>query len=105
MTGSLQIKSGYYYMVLNFKDKSGKRQPKWISTGLKVKDNKRKAEAMLRETLKEYEDTEYIEPTKTLFSAFIRDWLELHKLEVQPSTYDGYRHMSDKHIAPYFEEK
>lgn len=44
MTGSLQKKNGKYYAVLNFKDKEGKRKQKWISTGLEVKNNKRKRE-------------------------------------------------------------
>ena len=105
MTGSLQQKSGYYYMVLNFKDKYGRRKPKWISTGLKIKGNRRKAEAMLRETLSDYADIEYIEPTRMLFSQYIAEFLELHKSEVQISTYDGYMHMFNKHIKPYFDEK
>ena len=56
MTGSLQTKklaSGkeYYYIVLNFYTPDGKRRPKWVSTGLPVKGNKRKAEAMLNAEL------------------------------------------------------
>ena len=105
MTGSIQIKAGYYYMVLNFKDKAGRRKPKWISTGLSVKGNKRRAEDMLRRTLAEYADTEYIEPTKMLFSRFLWDCLEIHRSQIQVSTYDGYRHMLEKHIKPYFDSK
>ena len=51
MTGSLQVKNGKYYMVLNSTE-NGKRKQKWISTGLTEKGNKRKAEQMLRETLR-----------------------------------------------------
>ena len=54
MTGSLQIKNDTYYIVLNLY-KDGKRRPKWISTGLSSKGNKRKAEQMLRDTLQQYE--------------------------------------------------
>lgn len=43
MTGSLQVKNGKYYMVLNSTE-NGKRKQKWISTGLTEKGNKRKAE-------------------------------------------------------------
>lgn len=42
MTGSLQVKNGKYYMVLNSTE-NGKRKQKWISTGLPEKGNKRKA--------------------------------------------------------------
>ena len=54
MTGSLQIKKDKFYMVLNL-TQNGKRRQKWISTGYTVKGNKKKAEQMLRETLREYE--------------------------------------------------
>ena len=42
-------KNGYYYMVLSYKDATGKRKQPWYATGLPVKGNKRKAEEMLRE--------------------------------------------------------
>ena len=54
MTGSLQVKNGKYYMVLNSTE-NGKRKQKWISTGLPEKGNIRKAEQMLREKLTEEE--------------------------------------------------
>ena len=58
MTGSLQVKNGKYYMVLNSTE-NGKRKQKWISTGLTEKGNKRRAEQMLREKLTEEEKTDY----------------------------------------------
>lgn len=51
MTGGLQIKSGRFYMVLNSAE-NGKRKQRWISTGLPVKGNERKA---FRESLRENE--------------------------------------------------
>ena len=50
MTGSLQIKNDKFYMIINLKE-NGKRKQKWVSTGLEVRGNKRKAEQMLREFL------------------------------------------------------
>lgn len=105
MTGSLQIKNGKYYAVLNFKDKEGKRKQKWISTGLEVKNNKRKAEQMLNDLISEYSSSEYIEPSKDLFCDFLAKWIELNKAKVQITTYDGYKHMLEKHIYPYFKSK
>lgn len=50
MTGSIQENHGMLYMVLNtYKD--GKRKPTWISTGLKAKGNRRKAQEMLNQRL------------------------------------------------------
>lgn len=34
MTGSVQVKNGKWYCVLNMKDENGKRKLKWIGTGL-----------------------------------------------------------------------
>lgn len=55
MTGSLQIKKDKYFAVLNIYDQNGKRKQKWLTTGLAVKGNKKKAEQLLREYLREYE--------------------------------------------------
>lgn len=105
MTGSLQVKRGYYYVILNYRDSNGCRKQKWIATYLKEKGNKRKAQEILNEVIMAYADTEYIEPDKSYFSTFIEGWLETHKTKIQVSTYDGYKHMLEKHIKPYFEEK
>lgn len=54
VAGHLQEKKGYFYMVLSYPDASGKRKTKWFPTGLTVKGNKKKAEAMLMETRKSF---------------------------------------------------
>ncbi len=56
ITGSVQEKNGRFYFVLNLYDANGKRKIKWISTGLTVRGNKRKAEAMLHEVLLRYDE-------------------------------------------------
>jgi len=40
--GHLQEKKGKYYIVLSYKDETGKRKTKWQSTGLAVKGNKKR---------------------------------------------------------------
>ena len=47
VAGHLHEKNGYYYIILNLTDSAGKRKPKWISTGLTIKGNKKRAEQML----------------------------------------------------------
>ncbi len=54
IAGHLQEKKGLFYMVLNCKDENGRRKPKWIPTGLKVKGNKKKAEILLLETRRNF---------------------------------------------------
>ena len=60
MNGSLTVKNDKYYIVLSWYDDSGKRKQKWIKTGLPEKNNRRKAEDMLRAELQKYSfpDTE-----------------------------------------------
>ena len=102
MTGSLQIKNDKFYMVLNSTE-NGKRKQKWISTGLPVKGNKRKAEQMLRETLRKYETQAGIIHDDVRFSDYIRLWLEQTKKRVDEVTYQGYDTLAQTHILPYFD--
>ena len=43
MTGSLQVKNGMFYMVINTYE-GKKRKLRWLSTGLSEQGNKRKAQ-------------------------------------------------------------
>ena len=52
MKGSLQVKHGTYYVVVNYKDEYGKPKQKWITTNLKEKGNKTKAKEEMRKILK-----------------------------------------------------
>ena len=89
MTGSLQVKNGKYYMVLNSTE-NGKRKQKWLSTGLTEKGNKRRAEQMLREALQQHEVQSGIVKSEVLFSDYIRIWLTDAKRKVDLVTYQGY---------------
>ena len=103
-TGSLQIKNNMYYAVLNFKDGDGKRKQKWISTGLEVKNNKRKAKVELNKIIAKYEETKIIVCNRQKFVDFMESWLETIKLTVKSTTYDGYCINFNKHIKPYFKK-
>jgi len=104
MTGSLTVKNGKYYAVLNVYE-NGKRKKKWISTDLPEKGNKRKAEQFLREKLAEYERMEGIVRSDVRFSDYVRIWLEQIARTVDLVTMQGYQVTADKHILPYFDEK
>ena len=103
MTGSLTVKNGKYYAVLNVYE-NGKRKKKWISTDLPEKGNKRKAEQFLREKLAEFERMEGIVRSDVRFSDYIRIWLEQIARTVDPVTMQGYQVLADKHILPYFDD-
>ncbi len=108
VAGHLQIKKDLYYMVLSFNDAAGKRKTKWISTGLPVKGNKKRAEAMLMDLRANYE----VEPQameqpaeKLLFADFLDQWLKVAKSTIKLTTYSSYAGMLQNPIRPYFQEK
>lgn len=104
MTGSLQIKRGKYYAVINLVDSCGKRKQKWVSTGYEAKNNQRKAEAALRSILAEYEKAQLVYEPNLLIADFLDKWLEETKPFIDTVTWDGYRVIVDSHVRPYFEE-
>lgn len=102
MTGSLKVKNEKYYAVINYKDGSAYKQ-KWISLGLPTKNNKRKAEALLEEIKRKYED-EYSSPEGDMkFTKYIEKWLKSKRGSVEKSTWEGYQIYCERHIIPYFE--
>lgn len=103
MTGSLQVKRGKFHIVLNTYDKDGKRKLKWISTGLEVRGNKKLAEQMLRDTLREYEEKERLVGRDMLFSDAVRCWLKESAVRVDAVTLQGYTTLAEGHILPYFD--
>lgn len=105
MTGSLTIKNGKYYVVLNVYDENGKRKKKWISTGLPEKGNKRKAQQFLSEKKAEYDRMNGIIRSDIRFSDYVRIWLEQIARTVDTVTLQGYEVTAKTHILPYFDEK
>ena len=55
MTGDLRVKNGIWQMRFSWKDSAGKWHRTEESTRLPEKNNKRRAEAMLKERLEELE--------------------------------------------------
>lgn len=105
MKGSLQTKNNIYYTVLSIKDKNGKFRTKWQTTGLKVKGNKRRAEAILQQRIAEYEETANLNPAKIPFAEWMTTVVEERKATIAPTTFNSYYDMVKLHIAPYFSEK
>lgn len=116
ITGRLQEKNDYYYLVLQIPNQYGKKVPKWISTGLKTKGNKKRAEALLVETKAEYQEMIANRPKldstrpgaaskpNPLFADFILNWVEGRKKSLQPNTFSSYKGTIKSRIAPYFKD-
>ena len=103
MTGSLAVKRGKYYAVINIYE-NGKRKQKWVGSDLPEKGNKRKAEQFLRDTLAEYERKAGIIRSDILFSDYVRLWLNEIVRTVDIITFQGYEILAKSHILPYFDE-
>jgi len=107
ISGHLQEKQGRYYMVLSLKNELGKWKPKWLATGFTVKGNKKRAEAMLRETIAKYEASE-AQKTENAgsnipFSEYMLNWLYMVKSSVEDTTFTSYRRIVKGSVVPYFE--
>ncbi|MBO5348415.1 MAG: site-specific integrase [Clostridia bacterium] len=108
ITASLQIKNNIYQVVLNYKDVTGKRKQKWISTGLSEKgNNKRLANQKLQDILADFKKNLYCDNSKTedkLFSTYLKEWLISIKNTIEENTYDSYNVIVNK-VSNYFYEK
>ena len=104
VSGTLALKNGYYYAVLSYRDATGKRHQKWVSTGLPQKGNKRRAEQELIRIRSEFE----IPPdagelnSNMLFADYLDQWLEIVRARIKPATFGSYQGMVKSTIGPYF---
>ena len=94
-------KNGIYYVVLTYKTYDGKRKTKWQSTGLPIKGNKRRAEAMMRDLQDDFEPP--VDPNgppskAMLFADYLVQWLEIAKSTVKLTTYASYKELSNSRI-------
>lgn len=111
ITAYLTIKNKTYYTVLTYYV-DGKRKMKWISTGYKEDESKKKAEKKLIQIRDEFiNKLETITTTKTedkkvqiLFADFMIKWLDMIKHQVEESTYTGYKRQIVGRINKYFTE-
>lgn len=112
MNGSLQVKNGYYYIVLGTTEIKGGNKTygqKWISTGLKERGNKRKAQQMLQQILAGTAPTETEQSVGgTPFREYVEHWAEYRKNDkkhpITQKTYESYEQLNRTHIIPYFTE-
>ena len=105
IAGHLQEKKGLYYMVLSYKDKSGKRISKWMPTGLPVKGNKKRAEDMLMAARAEFVAGKAAIDRDMPFSSYLVQWMEIARSTLKPNTAAGYASMIQNPIAPYFQQR
>lgn len=107
ISGHLQVKKGYYYVVLSYYDKKGKRHIKYVSTGLPEKGNKRKAEAELARIRSTYEPPVEVGElcSDMLFADYLVEWLDIVKVRVKQATFGSYETIVKQTLEPYFRQK
>lgn len=103
ITGSIQKKNGRYHMVINMPTENGKTKPKWETTGLKIRGNKKQAEKMLSERLSELNKFN-LPYCKISIADYFSEWLQKIQKEVRPNTYRSYYGNMTNHIIPYFKQ-
>lgn len=104
--GSLQQRHGTWYVVVGYKDEFGKPKQKWISTGLRVNNNKTKAKIEMKKILKNLDLPKQIEQSKEitqdiLFVDFLNRYLQVKKQQVEPITINAYTKQASC-ISNYF---
>lgn len=104
--GSLQQRHGTWYVVVGYKDEFGKPKQKWISTGLRVNNNKTKAKIEMKKILKNLDLPTQIEQNKEitqdiLFVDFLNSYLQVKKQQVEPITINAYTKQASC-ISNYF---
>lgn len=106
VSGHLQVKKGYYYVVVSYYDSLNKKHVKYISTGLEEKGNKRKAEKELARIRNEFVPPKDLKDGELdpdmLFADYLVEWLKIVKSRVKIATYSSYEGMVKNPIEPYF---
>lgn len=109
ITAYLTIKNKTFYTVLT-NGVDGIRKLKWVSTGIKENESKKKAEKKLIQIRDEFiNKLETITTTKTedkkiqiSFADSMIKWLDMIKHQIEESTYTGYKRQIEGRTKEYF---
>ena len=90
VAGHLRKQNGYFQMILSYKDGDGRRRTKSISTGLQIKGNQKRAEAMLLEARKNFNPEDAMTDKNTPFHIFLEKWLKDKMKSIDAETFALY---------------
>ena len=107
VSGHLSQKNNYWYIVIELRSDTGKRTPKWIPTGLKIKGNKKRVEELLYEKRLEFSfvNNARRNAKDIYFDEYIALWLNNRQNEIAKATFDSYSFIVMKNIVPYFKKQ
>ena len=75
---------------------TGRRRQKWYT----VRGTRHDAERFLAAKLHEVTTGQWVEPANVTLAVYLEDWLEQAATQVRPSTWESYKIMVRRHIAP-----
>jgi integrase len=98
MKGHIRERSpGSWAIILDIKDpESGERRRKWHS----FKGTKRQAQTECARLISLMQSGGYQEPTKVTLATFLETWLEAHRAQVAPRTFERYAQIVRTNIVP-----
>lgn len=104
VAGHLRKQYGYFQMILSYKDGTGKRRTKSISTGLPIKGNQKRAEAILLEARKNFHPEDAMTDKNVPYCKFLERWLIEKARNYDTETYGIYAYNVKSFLLPYFEK-
>lgn len=103
---SLNVNKGIWHVSFRLEQEDGRKKQKCLSTGVSAgsngRSNKRAAEKKAIEIIEKFKNLTYNDKSEMSLGDYVRDWAQRNKTNLQATTFDGYMHMIDKHIAPHF---
>lgn len=121
MNGSIQVKKGYLYAVINYKDEAGKTKYKWVATGLKERGNRKAAKEILDRELIAFEEQQKANAEKIerrskpkeidkadatmLFSDYCAKYVESIKSTLSAQVYAEYSGYYIRQFKQFFDKR
>lgn len=111
VTGVLVERGGYYHTVINAYV-NGRRKPISRTTGLPVKNNLRRAQKILEDRKREYDESgmsgmltmeERQRTSSILLSEYMNQWLEHKKSSIAQATYRSYENIINGRTRRFFD--
>lgn len=103
VAGHLREQNGVYQIILSWKDDSGKRRTKQISTGLPIKGNKKRAETILMKARSEFDPESAVTNAAMPFAKFLHKWLKDKASAMSPDVNAVHAFHVKASICPFFE--
>lgn len=108
VAGHLQEKRGAFFIVITYKTSDGRKKSKWMTTGLPVKGNRKKAQEMLQIARRNFIPPADLTSRMTgemLYADYLLRWLDMMKGSVRTTTYASYCDIVQHVIEPYFRKR